>query len=578
VGQRTDHGELPGLFAAPAFPVIIGHRGRSYRPLQRWARTLPSRLPTFKGRLDIARASPSPATSDRRIRGDRSDGPPASSREAHIQPPPPSLHGFRAVLSPQRLLVALLGAFALILPFLASLPTLDVLAAILIVAGILLVIAFRGQPQVLIAVVAVLAWASRPTLQILDVNIRVEQPILGMLLVIVVVNHRDAATAIIRRAWPLAAGLAIWLGADVASSLFVAPDAVLSLRIVVWLAMSIGAGWIVSVLATCTDPDRDLRLALVVAGVAEVGAALIALVTGLVFGTSWGGYAIQDGIAVFRAYGLAWEPNIFGSGLAILLPVALDRFLDRRRLIDLSGCALLALGVGMSLTRAVWIALLIGLVAYAVLRVMTSSGSVPIRRATGLMAAGTLSMGILLGIGLTIAATGPSDPLVAQLSQPSLLGAPPSPTVSATTSVSVNPPLDLTDDMTLSFRLERVRRALEDLRASPVVGMGANSYGQRHLHPGEDQPDYLAVFPITVLYDTGIVGLGGLGLFAALFVRMMWRSAQRRDSAPFLASFIVMAIAYVSTDALRFSQSWILMGVALGIALRPPGIQGNAPE
>jgi len=132
--------------------------------------------------------------------------------------------------------------------------------------------------------------------------------------------------------------------------------------------------------------------------------------------------------------------------------------------------------------------------------------------------------------------------------------------------------------MTLSFRLERVRQALDDLRASPIIGMGANSYGQRHLHPGTDQPDYLAVFPITVLYDSGVVGLGGLSLFAVLFVRVLWRSPQRRNSVPFLVSLIVMVVAYVSTDALRFSQSWIVMGVALGIALRPKTLLGNAPD
>jgi hypothetical protein len=109
--------------------------------------------------------------------------------------------------------------------------------------------------------------------------------------------------------------------------------------------------------------------------------------------------------------------------------------------------------------------------------------------------------------------------------------------------------------------------------------MGFNSYGQRHLHSGTvDQPDYLAVFPVTVLYDSGIVGLGGLGLFATMFVRRLWQPAARRGSAPYLAGLLVMVVSYLSTDALRFSQSWIFMGVALAIALRPRGLQKHETE
>ena len=68
-----------------------------------------------------------------------------------------------------------------------------------------------------------------------------------------------------------------------------------------------------------------------------------------------------------------------------------------------------------------------------------------------------------------------------------------------------------------AYRVTVVEQAFTDMHgADLIVGLGANSFGQRHVDfTRPDTPGYLSVLPLQVLYDSGLVGVGLLVLLIA---------------------------------------------------------------
>jgi hypothetical protein len=488
---------------------------------------------------------------------------------------------------PRRLeliLVGLVAGVALALPLLASLLTLELLAALIAMLGVLAVLTYRNMPLACFAALAITAWCSRTVLDFLGANIRVEQPAVVILAAWLLWRHHALILQLSRRHVVAITGIAVWLAAMFVSSYFIAPDRGASLRIEAWLCASILSAGVAAVLAMRLRTDLDAGAVFVAAALVQVCVALLALVTGRLFGLTWGGFFLVNGSGIFRAFALAWEPNIFGSGIAIVVPFAIDRYVRLRRWIDLIPVGLLSLGLGFALTRAAWIAVVAGLVCYVCILAFRERSFVIQRIRLVYAGLSIVVLGALLGVFLTAWAPAGSAGLLAQRAQepetiqvPALAIGVAGPTPSSGPAPSSGPtpgvpaiPVDLGSDVNISYRLERAAQALRDLLRSPVIGMGANSYGQRHLDKSEPpQPDYVSTFPITVVYDAGLVGAAGFCIFVLAMVMALWRSTNRRLAAPYLASMVVMAVAYVSTDALRFSQNWLIFGAALGLACRP---------
>jgi hypothetical protein len=131
---------------------------------------------------------------------------------------------------------------------------------------------------------------------------------------------------------------------------------------------------------------------------------------------------------------------------------------------------------------------------------------------------------------------------------------------------------------TVSFRLERVPVALADVATSPLIGLGAESFGQRHADPSQDGlPDHLAILAVAALYDAGIVGLLALGAgFGLLLVGLLLAAARSGRSgdwrtvgvaAAFIGSLTSILIAYQATNALHFAINWIVVGAAAAVAV-----------
>jgi len=470
---------------------------------------------------------------------------------------------------------------ALGLPLLDSLPTLDLLAALIAILGVFAVFVYRHRPLACLAALATTAWCSRTVLDFLGANIRVEQPAVVVLSAWLLWRHHALILQLVRRYFVALVGAAVWLTAMFISSLLIAPNPGASLRIEAWLCVSILSAGVAAVLAMRLRSNQDAGSVFVWAAGVQVCIALFALVSGRVLGVAWGGYWLVEGSGVFRAFALVWEPNIFASCVAIVAPFAIDRYIRQGRRIDLIPVSLVSLGLGLALTRAVWVAVFAGLACYVFILVVRERVFVTdrIRRvAAGLT---IIVLGSVLGVLLTTWGQGAPAGLLAQrapasetVQVPALASAISTTTTQTTTTQTTTDrpaiAVDLASAENITYRAQRAVQGLRDFVTSPLIGLGANSYGQRHVEASQSYlADYLSTFPITVLYDAGLVGAAGFSVFVLAMVWALWHSANRRLAAPYLASMVAMAVAYVATDALRFSQNWLIFGAALGLACRP---------
>jgi hypothetical protein len=120
-------------------------------------------------------------------------------------------------------------------------------------------------------------------------------------------------------------------------------------------------------------------------------------------------------------------------------------------------------------------------------------------------------------------------------------------------------------------RLSEDTVALHDFKRSPIIGLGTNSYGQRHAAGGSTIRNpitgYLGNLYVRTLYDSGVVGFV---LLLMAFLGGAWPTRVVRrggtDLAPVAAAlsfgFIVMAVAFAATDASLQPWPWIVLGLA----------------
>ena len=132
---------------------------------------------------------------------------------------------------------------------------------------------------------------------------------------------------------------------------------------------------------------------------------------------------------------------------------------------------------------------------------------------------------------------------------------------------------------TIAFRFERVPIALSDLRNSPLIGFGAESFGQRHpdryAGPG---PDHIAILAVVAPYEAGIVGAAGLAIGFALLLIALWKSAYRSGrkgdwhaagvASAFFGSLVCILVAYQVTNAVHLALNWIVIGAAVALTTR----------
>jgi O-Antigen ligase len=309
-----------------------------------------------------------------------------------------------------------------------------------------------------------------------------------------------------------------------AMSFLRAPERTASLAIAGWLALD----WLILVLALAAVDDTETlervgAAAAVAAAIAAIALWVLSSAGLIAFGTQ---HETLTGAPA--AYGLSFEANILASTLAIWLFLILTGARSTRFRVTAFG--LLGTALVLSLTRAAIIGLLLGLAVWAVLE-----GKVALRRTFRSLVAGAVAIAAL------------------SLLVPSVI-APFTTKLAAATAFNSG---------TGQLRVESWTTVLGDIHDSTdaLLGLGLNTFGQRHLDPTVPELDrayYLGNLPLEIFYDTGIVGVL---LLAGAVVSM--RPLRRKRPGRAVGLILVFLVCSITTSTFWFGSTWLLIAMAL---------------
>ena len=281
---------------------------------------------------------------------------------------------------------------------------------------------------------------------------------------------------------------------------------------------------------------RDLESAMtalwiVTVGEAAVGISLMALV---VLHVTTLGVQMAD---LPMAYGTQWEANIFGSFLLGNFFLLLGDHVRRGpSVLRTVGLLLVVVGIVASITRTVWLALLLGLVVFVALLLR-------FRGYGGRMASVLVAVPVVTLLGLIV---GSATPFAGRL-------------------------LDIVNLQTSSAsgRLFIYRAALDESRHHLLLGSGTGSWNLGAI-PGQPHPWLPNLFLLT-LNDTGIIGLVALLWLLWAFYRLSWRAMRIPSDVSLIvagavASFTGLLLAFQSTSGFWFTYPWIVLGLGTSAA------------
>jgi hypothetical protein len=453
---------------------------------------------------------------------------------------------------------------------------LEVAAAwlVVVVAAIVCGVTYaRGQWPVTAGVLFAAASFSAITAPTPLGSVRPEQGALVVLSIALLVTRARDVWALMRAAPLMAVSAVLYLGANVASSLLFAASPLESLKIAGWLALSMAGMVIVAVLVWNRGHDLDLPRWIVGAACIQTLVGLAAVASQAVFNTEW---SVQtNDVLLGKTKGLSWEANLLAINVAMALAfVVLPRSIRVSRGLRVLLVAWLGLGLGLAYSRGGLIALAIGvgivmlalawtwrhriaslfrprlvpIGAMTAMALVIAVGAIQVQSVLGRMGVGVTPDTVIVDaeIGeVPIPTERPGDPV----SQP---------------SPSASPRVRYvgTGD-TIEVRMRNIRIGLGEIDESPLIGLGTDSFRQRHVEPSCDCGAHIANLPFAAMYDSGVVGLLGL---AGLLGSALW-AAWRTGSWAYLGALIVMIVGYQITDAFRFASNWIILGAAFGMWL-----------
>jgi hypothetical protein len=355
----------------------------------------------------------------------------------------------------------------------------------------------------------------------------------------------------VRPAWGWPEWTAIsWIALQFISTFLYAEDLTTSIGTAGLLAIGV-LTYLVTFTGVCTRERLILAVrAVLAAAVVSAVIGLLSLVAYFVFGVTIGMATLPGVGPVVR--GIAREPDLLGStcGAAAITFLVLAR--EDNPVIK-RVWALLAFwtcvgGMAVTLTRGALIAFSVALLAALTLRRRTPTQRIRLIKVLApLTGALVLSVGALVVVG----SQGTNGP-VAQISEQGAIK------IEGLTQASGS----------VRQRAGESLIALNDLRLSPIFGLGSGSFGERHIDYTLDPPGpgYLGNLYLRTLYDTGAVGLVLLVVF---LVGVLWpRPTLRRsraELAPVAWALIfgsgTLAIAYGVTDGSLLVWPWILLGL-----------------
>jgi hypothetical protein len=111
-------------------------------------------------------------------------------------------------------------------------------------------------------------------------------------------------------------------------------------------------------------------------------------------------------------------------------------------------------------------------------------------------------------------------------------------------------------------RLYQVKPVIDDLMSHKLrllIGAGTDSFGQRHILQG--MPQHLANLELSLLNDTGVLGLLLFAAFGVLTLLAAWRHRESANVVGIGAMLLVLAISNTATETLELMITWLLLGV-----------------
>jgi len=412
-----------------------------------------------------------------------------------------------------------------------------------LVAGVVVLLLLTGLPTgVLVGLFVASTFVTRFGIEVAGRTVRAEY-VAGVLLALSLLP-RYARAPFDQRARAVLLMLTAYLLYSTAVTVLFAPAPAASATVLIWFASDC-----LILLALVRVPDLVPRLVRWGTCLA-CGTAVIGVSAWLLANAGGPQLLVQPDPAYggLAAYGLSYEANIFAgitctwAMVALVSPRAWVPSGVRVSLIGLAPVVAL-----VSHTRAALIALGAGVL---VLLLVRSSGQVRRKIMPALLAMGALGSVVL------VAGVPGTGKIVDKFSQ----------------SLDVN-------SANTRLRIDNSLVAVDDLRPSTaILGLGTNSYGQRHLQQAVDGslvPSYIGNLPLQVLYDTGLVGLLiiGIGLWVA--------SRKRALPGPGAAVLTTLFAVSLATSFFWFAATWVLVLVGcadLTDESDPPGGVTAGPE
>lgn len=389
--------------------------------------------------------------------------------------------------------------------------------------------------------------------------------------------------------------LAAYLAIALVASLLFPPDPRDSVQYWMRMVLAVTVYLMVRWLGTATPPGVFVRLALKTLLIFGVLEALFGIGSWLLypFGINLGvdeyplGIRGPGGVLCnfsLTMYGTLWEPNVFASTLMFVILIGAVLFVSNdfrawRR--PLGGALVIMLiAMGLNASRAAFLTLVFGLA----LIVLFAPGMVWFNKLKWAVAA------VLVVVVVTLPSADVSRVLMQMPSAPGLAKrAPcaawiaagmPRPTRGGVTidDPDTGPDSDLNgvnrllEGQTLSSRMLSYRRAWGDFIQRPLLGNGANSFGQKYTNTAHI-PDWISNFVLMSLHDTGIIGTTILLAWMVWFGWITLRALRvpsngtpgKITSRTFLLALaiglIALFVAYQVTTLLWFGWVWYLVAV-----------------
>lgn len=349
-----------------------------------------------------------------------------------------------------------------------------------------------------------------------------------------------AAVALRRRLffWPAILLPVVYVAVETFATLLNRPDwgrgFKLDLLLAVEALIAIGAAYLVNLIDA-----RTLARIIVAAGVLEAVAAIAISGLFVVHATNFG-VQIDPSTFQCKTYGTMYEANLLASYLgAVLVFLFAGRRLIGPGWVQGAAAGTITVAIGLTLTRAAWLAILAGVIVLLVLRAVRRTPT-----ELGEVISGVILIGLLAGAAVVVI-------------------------TAANAGICGHPNVVWSQGASITGRVVNQEIAVQEWKESPIIGLGTGSI--RAHQPGDPNQPWISSMALGTLHDTGIVGVIVVALLiGGLLGRLMrapsdisrdWLAV--RDGIT--AAIITLLIAFQATTGVLMEYSWLFAGTALGL-------------